>query len=86
MDGDSDFDFIETLGNQVFYTENIGTASVLDLAETAYCFSHLPIMCMTSKSQILTADGDRDFIAVDSVGGIYLYENTGTSSDGGFYR
>ena len=79
MDGDSDFDFIETLGNQVFYTENIGTASVPDLAETLTVFT-LTHNVHDFKIADIDADGDRDFIAVDSVGGIYLYENTGTSS------
>ena len=79
MDGDSDFDFIETLGTQVFYTENIGTASVPDLAETLTIFT-LTHNVHDFKIADIDADGDRDFIAVDAVGGIYLYENTGTSS------
>ncbi len=79
MDGDSDFDFIATLGNQVFYTENIGTASVPDLAETLTVFT-LTHNVHDFKIADIDADGDRDFVAVDLVGGIYLYENTGTSS------
>ena len=80
MDGDSDFDFIATLGNQVFYTENIGTASVPDLAETLTVFT-LTHNVHDFKIADIDADGDRDFVAVDLVGGIYLYENTGTSSE-----
>ncbi len=79
MDGDSDFDFIETLGNQVFYIENIGTASVPELAETLTVFT-LTHNVHDFKVADIDADGDRDFVAVDSDGGIYLYENTGTSS------
>ena len=83
MDSDGDFDFIETLGNQVFYTENIGTASVPDLADelTVFTLTH-----DVHDFKIIDADsdGDGDFVAVDTVGGIYLYENTGTTSEAVF--
>ena len=79
MDGDGDFDFIETLGNQVYYAENIGTASVPDFAETFPVFT-LGHDIHDFKIIDSDADGDHDFVAVDSTGGIYLYENTGSST------
>ena len=83
MDGDNDFDFIETLGNQVFYTENIGTASVPDLADTLTVFT-LTHNVHDFKIVDADSDGDGDFVAVDTAGGIYLYENTGTSNEAVF--
>ena len=80
MDGDNDFDFIETLGNEVFYTENTGTANLPNLGETLTVFT-LDHNIHDFKIADIDADGDNDFVAVDPIGGIYLYENTGTSND-----
>ena len=79
MDGDGDLDIIETHENQVFYTENIGTVTSHMLAETEQVFT-LDHQVHDFKLVDENADGDYDFVAVDPLGSIYLYENTGTSS------
>lgn len=74
MDGDKDLDIIETQGNQVFYTENTGTLTSPDFAETQLVFT---LVHPVHDFKVIDdgADGDYDFVAVDPLGGIYLYEN-----------
>ena len=80
LDGDGDLDVVEITADGYYITENIGNRynPVLDLDNAVYEPGDWSWV-KTYEFVDIDSDGDFDIVGADYYGGLYYFENTGTS-------
>ncbi len=83
IDGDRDFDIVEIFQNQIYYRINTGTRTDPYLQEKIL-LGTLDYNVQDFALVDLDNDTDLDLVTVDTLGGIYAYENDGNAEIASF--